>query len=51
MSDQNIIESDLQTQLESLFDTVWKCEQQWTLDNRIDLAMRLDAAQRYSSGC
>ena len=50
MSDQNIVESDLQTQLESLFDTVWKCEQQWALDRRIDLALRLEASQRRSSG-
>ena len=51
MNDQNIIESDLQTQLESLFDSVWDCERQWALDDRIDLAVRLEAAQQRSSGC
>ncbi len=32
---------DLQTQLESLLDQVWKSEAEWRLDNRIALAVRV----------
>ena len=32
---------DLQTQLESLFHTVWALEKQWQIEDRIDLAIRL----------
>jgi len=30
---------DLQAQLETLFDTVWRCERQWRLDDRFDLML------------
>jgi hypothetical protein len=45
MRHQDSTESDLQTQFESLLDTVWECERQWALDDRLDLARRLEAAQ------
>lgn len=32
---------DLPTQYESLLDEVWKCEAEWRLDDRIDMAMKL----------
>jgi hypothetical protein len=32
---------DLQTQLESLLDSVWKAEADWRFDDRIDLALQL----------
>jgi hypothetical protein len=32
---------DLQTQLETILDQVWKCEADWRLDNRIALAVTL----------
>ena len=35
---------DLQTQLETLLDQVWKCEAEWRLDSRIAVAMRLSGA-------
>jgi hypothetical protein len=35
---------DLQTQLESLLDAVWRCESTWRLDDRIALAVRVDKA-------
>jgi hypothetical protein len=35
---------DLQTQLESLLDEVWRCESTWRLDDRIALAVRVDKA-------
>ncbi len=38
------VESDLQTQLESLLDTVWACERQWAAEDRIDLAIRIAEA-------
>lgn len=31
---------DLQTQLEAILDQVWRCEAEWRLDNRIELAVR-----------
>jgi len=34
---------DLQTQLESLFDQVWRSEADWLLWNRIDAAVEQDA--------
>lgn len=37
---------DLAAQLESLLHTVWQCEAEWRLDDRIDLALRRDAAAR-----
>ncbi len=39
-------EGDLQTQLESLLRTVWECEREWAIDDRIDLAVRLEAVRR-----
>jgi hypothetical protein len=30
---------DLSTQYETLLDQVWKCEQEWRLDDRITLAV------------
>jgi len=30
---------DLQSQLEALFHTVWNAEENWRLDDRIDLAL------------
>jgi hypothetical protein len=30
---------DLQSQLEGLLDTVWNAEENWRLDDRIDLAL------------
>jgi len=33
---------DLQTQLESLFDQVWRSEDDWQLWNRIDAAVEKD---------
>jgi hypothetical protein len=35
---------DLQTQLETLLDQVWKCEAEWRLDRPIAVAMRLSGA-------
>jgi len=35
---------DLQTQLESLLDEVWRCESTWRLDDRIALAVKVDKA-------
>jgi hypothetical protein len=32
---------DVQTQLEALLDQVWRCEADWCLNDRIDLAVRL----------
>lgn len=43
------VQGDLQTQLESLFHTVWESERQWAVDDRIDLALRLEAARNLSS--
>ena len=37
---------DLQAQLESLLDVVWKCEREWSFDDRIALAVRSMAAAR-----
>src|SRR4030088_146624 len=31
---------DVQTQLETLLDQVWRCEADWRLDDRINLAVR-----------
>ncbi len=36
---------DLQTQLESLLDQVWRCEGSWRLDDRIALAVRVSSTQ------
>jgi len=33
---------DLGTQLESLFDTVWRSERTWNLEDRIDRHIRFD---------
>lgn len=33
---------DLQTQLEELFNTVWKAEADWRLHDRIDLSLNAD---------
>jgi hypothetical protein len=32
---------DLQTQLEELLSAVWEAEDEWRLDDRIDLALRI----------
>ena len=32
---------DLQTQLESILDCVWRCEREWALDDRIDCALKV----------
>ena len=32
---------DLQTQFEDLLSAVWSAEEEWKLDDRIDLALRL----------
>ena len=40
---------DLQTQLESLLDEVWRCESTWRLDDRIALAVKVDKAGGHSS--
>lgn len=32
--------AELQVQLETLLDTVWRCEREWRLDDRIALASR-----------
>lgn len=37
---------DLSTQLESLFDLVWRSERTWTLEDRIEGLMRFEASQR-----
>jgi len=34
-----IDEPDLQSQLESILDSVWDAEENWRLDDRIDLAL------------
>lgn len=36
---------DLPSQVESLFHTVWECERDWRLDNRIELALRREQAR------
>ena len=33
--------SDLARQLEDLLDQVWRCEKEWSFDNRIALSVRL----------
>jgi len=35
---------DLPAQLESLLHVVWQCEEEWRLDDRIDLALRREEA-------
>jgi len=37
---------DLQTQLEELFGAVWDAEEEWRLDDRIDLALKLRRPDR-----
>jgi hypothetical protein len=32
----------LDEQLASLIETIWSCERQWTLESRIEAAIRLD---------
>ena len=39
MNDQISIAPDLQAQLETLLDAVWRCERQWRLDDRFDLIL------------
>ena len=39
---------DLQTQLESLLDEVWRCESTWRFDDRIALAVKVDRAGGHS---
>ncbi len=31
---------DLHTQLETLLDCIWSCENEWDFDDRLDLAVR-----------
>ena len=35
------VNPDLQTQFEDLLSTVWAAEEEWKLDDRIDLAFRI----------
>ena len=37
---------DLGTQLESLFDLVWRSERTWSLEDRIEQLIRNEARQR-----
>jgi hypothetical protein len=37
---------DLQTQLESLLDCVWKSEADWRFDDRLTMALRLRRSSR-----
>lgn len=37
---------DLSTQLETLFDLVWRSERTWNLEDRIEGLMRFEASQR-----
>lgn len=37
---------DLDTQLESLFDLIWRSERTWNLEDRIEGLMRFEASQR-----
>lgn len=37
---------DLPSQYESLLDEVWRCEADWRLDDRIDMAMKIRRAGR-----
>jgi hypothetical protein len=37
---------DLSTQLESLFDLVWRCERTWNLEDRIDQLIRFEGRQQ-----
>jgi hypothetical protein len=37
---------DLSTQLETLFDLVWRCERTWNLEDRIDKLIRYEARQQ-----
>ena len=39
MTGQSAPAHDLPTQLESLFDTIWRCERQWRIDDRFDLML------------
>jgi hypothetical protein len=39
MDAQDGKDGDLEDQLESLFDTVWRCERQWRVDDRFDLLL------------
>jgi len=50
MNQSNGTAGDLQTQLESLLDTVWECDRQWALDDRIALAVRLARARERGAG-
>ena len=40
---------DLQTQLESLLDEVWRGESTWRFDDRIALAVKVDKAGGYQA--
>jgi hypothetical protein len=37
---------DLQTQLEDLLSAVWAAEEEWKLDDRIDMAVRLSSRKK-----
>ena len=37
---------DLQTQFEDLLSAVWEAEEEWKLDDRIDLAVRLGSRKK-----
>lgn len=37
---------DLDTQLESLLDLVWRCERTWNLEDRIDQLIKYEGRQR-----
>jgi hypothetical protein len=40
---------DLQTQYEDLLSAVWAAEEEWRLDDRIDLAVQLGKRQKKKS--
>lgn len=39
MNTEKTSATDLQAQLDGLFDTVWLCERQWEIDEHIDLIL------------
>jgi hypothetical protein len=38
---------DLATQLESLLDSVWRCERMWQLEDRIDGQIKFESRETY----
>ena len=39
MNPNNPVPCELDEQLESLFDTIWRCERQWRIDDRFDFLL------------